>query len=173
MFDSNQVSENHWHTGMSSNFQKLETFFIGTCLEGFFWGMSVSIFEAPSNALVLTLGLYTAIFTIHVHHYISKEEGTGDKKKKNIFYCHCALYVLSSVTFAFDFAWIAIQVSSYYIVNNGLLFFSFMLINSAVLRPDSSKDQYIVLHRCDYEYIIRLLQLSLAIHPSTHSKPSI
>ena len=44
-FDPDHSSET---TGMS-NFQKLETFFIGTCLEGFFWGTMIvcSDFRGP------------------------------------------------------------------------------------------------------------------------------
>ena len=55
-------------------------------------------------------GLYSAIFTMLLQHYISKEE-TSDKKKNIIFYSHCALYALSSATYAFDMAWFLIQVS--------------------------------------------------------------
>jgi hypothetical protein len=51
---------------------------------------------------------------MYLHHYTAKE--IKDTKKNIIFYFHCALYLLSGATFAFDVAWIIFQVS-----NNNLL----------------------------------------------------
>ena len=126
------------------------------------------ISKSPANTAqhYLGLGFYSAIFIMHLQYYKSKED-TGDTKKTIIFYSHCALYVLSGATFAFDMAWFMIQVA---IPFTTIVFF--MLINCAVLPHHAGRDQFAVLPYCGYECIIRLLQLPLAIHPSAH-KPSI
>jgi len=111
-----------------SKFQKLETFFIGTCLEGFFWGF------------------YSAIFSMYLQLYIS-EERTSDKKKNIIFYSHCALYVLSGATFAFDLAWITIQYFDLTQTETNILYY-LVVVTNALYGCCNFLSQSILIYRC-------------------------
>jgi len=118
-----------------------EAFFIGVCLEGFFWG------------------LYSAIFIIYLQDYISKQGTSDNKKTITIFYSHCDLYVLSGVTLALDMAWFIVQ----YLLKKTDMVFCLIVVTDVFYGLCNFLSQCILIYRC---WIVWDLNIYVVIIPS-------
>ena len=95
-----------------------EAFFIGTCLEWFFYGKKHSLSAltctlANEFQLFPGLGLYTGIFVLYLQCSLQKT-----RSSIIVFYTLCLLYILSTVTVVSDLVALILEVSNNSICKN-------------------------------------------------------
>ena len=96
-----------------------EAFFIGLCLEGFFYG-KISLLCALISTLakeVQLLGLYSGIFVMYLQ---CPSESNKSGTTTILFYALCLLYVLSTVTFVGDLLSFILELSLEVSTNNSI-----------------------------------------------------
>ena len=91
-----------------------EAYFIGTCLEGFFYGKQVlSALTCTLAKEVPGLGFYSGIFAIYL-----KCPSNKSRSSIILFYALCVLFVLSAATLVCDMVAFVLEVSNNVVCKN-------------------------------------------------------
>ena len=145
-----------------------ETYFIATCVEGFFYGKICALIYIPASAkevqLFLDVGLYSGIFAMYLQ-CSSKRSG----RALILFYAVCLLYVLSTVTFVIDLVDLILLVSNNSICKNAFLFISCADANQHTIASISNWRTANVISPFDCpSHCKRLLWLPRPMYSCTH-----
>ena len=106
-----------------------EAYYIGLCLEGFFYGKIyvlcalTCITLAEEVQLFLGLGIYSGIFVMYL-----QCRSNNSKTTTVLFYALCVLYVLSTATIVCDLVSFILEVSNNSICVNIFFFFKSVVL---------------------------------------------